>query len=421
MITCPNCSTAVTSGRIYCPSCAGPLGHRELNRPARTDRGTQGHETKSNSNHSTARSQNTSRHCLHSDSGQPSDSEQEGRHQRNGSGTTRRQLLVSGAGLVAVAASGCLSQNQTQTSEEPTATIDTGENATGETETVENSTVGTETTEDSTTATVRPQSPFEATAKFVHALDRGDAATIRSVARNGSELEDVSGDELTGFKRPDIELDGVQVISQTDETATVEVLLSEAENSDLVTFGLRLFQADGIWTIDTPSWWGEYLASQSRHTESALEAIDQITNYVVEVTSVGFIHEGVIDKVKLTVRLAPGSGDVNLNRVTIQWVNADGSWKLVSSSSGDLTNADGAFTISSLRDNDTSISDNQTLNSQVDRAIMTIGLDGSDDSIESILDPGQTVEVTIITESGGETILKLVVPESLEGKTDVFL
>ena len=174
---------------------------------------------------------------------------------------------------------------------------------------------------------------------------------------------------------------------------------------------------------------------QSSAEESGQQAAEQVTNRLVEVSSVGQVgsvdvdsdgnDESVIDQVDLTMRLAPGSSDVDLDGVTMQWVQAGGSQNLVSDTSGDTGNADGVFTFETLRDDDTSITDDRTLNNRVDRAVITVGLDGSstanDNYITSYLNGGETATLTISTQSGGETTITLVVPDSLSGKSSVQL
>jgi len=178
---------------------------------------------------------------------------------------------------------------------------------------------------------------------------------------------------------------------------------------------------------------------QSSAEESGQQAAEQVTNRLVEVSSVGQVgsvdvdsdgnDESVIDQVDLTMRLAPGSSDVDLDGVTMQWVQAGGSQNLVSGEL-DSTNGDGVFTYTTLRDDDTSITDDNTLNDRVDRAVITIGLNGGNSDaptpttgsyIDSPLESGETATLTISTQSGGETTLTLVVPDSLSGKSTANL
>jgi len=166
---------------------------------------------------------------------------------------------------------------------------------------------------------------------------------------------------------------------------------------------------------------------QSSAEESGEQASNQVTNRLVEVSTVGTVGdasgEAAVTEIEITTRLAPGSNDVDLDGATMQWVTTGSSNNLVSSNiyeSGD--NADGVFSYETLRDDDSSISNDNTLNDPVDRAIITIGIngDGTND-ITSPLEPGESATLTVSTQSGGETTLTLVVPDSLSGKSSVSL
>ena len=162
---------------------------------------------------------------------------------------------------------------------------------------------------------------------------------------------------------------------------------------------------------------------QSSAEESGEQASNQVTNRLVEVSTVGTVGDvsgdAAVTEIEITTRLAPGSNDVDLDGATMQWVTAGSSSNLVSDNSGDSGNADGTFTYETLRDDDSSISNDNTLNDPVDRAIITVDLSGS--NIDSPLDAGESATLTVSTQSGGETTLTLVVPDSLSGKSSVSL
>ncbi|QSG15692.1 archaellin/type IV pilin N-terminal domain-containing protein [Halapricum desulfuricans] len=170
---------------------------------------------------------------------------------------------------------------------------------------------------------------------------------------------------------------------------------------------------------------------QSSAEESGEQASEQVTNRLVEVNTVGhvnnandsgagaedLIENGTIDYVNMTTRLAPGSSDVNLNDTTMQWVSPDESSQLVArdtSTSGDYP----IFNWTTVRDNDASVQNDDTLNDPVDRAEITINLNQTQ---LSTLDAGQSAELQISTRSGGQTTITLVVPDSLSNKNTVQL
>ncbi|AWB27519.1 archaellin/type IV pilin N-terminal domain-containing protein [Halococcoides cellulosivorans] len=155
---------------------------------------------------------------------------------------------------------------------------------------------------------------------------------------------------------------------------------------------------------------------QSSAEQSGQQAAEQVTNRLVEVSTVGNVNSGQINEANMTVRLAPGSADVNLNDTTIQWITASGSTQLVSDQISSPSFA--TFSWTTLRDNDGSILDDQTLNDPVDRAIVTVDLNQSG---LSNLDSGDTVTMQVNTRSGGQTTVTLNVPDSLSGKESVEL
>ncbi|QGN07200.1 flagellin [Halorhabdus sp. CBA1104] len=170
---------------------------------------------------------------------------------------------------------------------------------------------------------------------------------------------------------------------------------------------------------------------QSSAEESGEQAAEQVTNRLVVENAVGNTTGDLVDRVNMTVRLAPGSNNVNLNETTIQWVTDTDSFNLVSDRL-DNPQGDAVFNWSALRDDegadDSSISNDDTLNSQTDRAVLhfpsdedTSGSVITTGNNVSALDPGDTVEVTINTRSGGTTTSTLVVPQSLSGKETVSL
>ncbi|MEF8881617.1 MAG: flagellin, partial [Halapricum sp.] len=133
---------------------------------------------------------------------------------------------------------------------------------------------------------------------------------------------------------------------------------------------------------------------------------------------------------------ASGSNDVDLEDATIQWVTASSASSLVAMTDGQVDPADGpvedspdgAFYWNTLRDPDNSISQDNTLNDQADRATLVFDLDDDEinggSGVNSGLDPlasGETAEIQIDTRAGGSTTVTLVVPDSLSGKTSVSL
>ncbi|QSG07050.1 archaellin/type IV pilin N-terminal domain-containing protein [Halapricum desulfuricans] len=158
---------------------------------------------------------------------------------------------------------------------------------------------------------------------------------------------------------------------------------------------------------------------QSSAEQSGEQAAEQTTNRLVETNTIGTASGGQITNVEMTVRLSAGSDNVDLEDTTIQWVTSGSSASLVADTlESQEEGADGTFSWEALRDDDGSITDDNTLNDQADRSTLLFNLgEGS----LSNLSPGDTVDVSISTRAGGETTVTLVVPDSLSGKTSVTL
>ncbi|QSG15691.1 archaellin/type IV pilin N-terminal domain-containing protein [Halapricum desulfuricans] len=156
---------------------------------------------------------------------------------------------------------------------------------------------------------------------------------------------------------------------------------------------------------------------QSSAEQSGEQASEQVTNRLVEVNTVGNVTDGQVDWVNMTTRLAPGSSDVNLNDTTMQWVSPDGSSQLVARKTSTDDNYP-IFNWTTVRDNDASVQNDDTLNDPVDRAEVTVNLSQNE---LNTLDAGQSAELQISTRSGGQTTITLVVPDSLSNKNTVQL
>ena len=177
---------------------------------------------------------------------------------------------------------------------------------------------------------------------------------------------------------------------------------------------------------------------QSSAEESGEQSSAQVTNRLQVVNAVG---EDIVDDsgdevttVKLTVKKAPGAGNVDLTTTTAQWVSSDGTFDIVSKtalSDGGGTSGNAAFVTSTFQDDDNSISNSNVLNDPADRANMKFQTDSvpgsSEDSdltgnlVSAALTEGSTATIKLNTQAGGETTATLVVPESLSGKSAVSL
>ncbi|QGA82893.1 archaellin/type IV pilin N-terminal domain-containing protein [Halomicrobium sp. LC1Hm] len=178
---------------------------------------------------------------------------------------------------------------------------------------------------------------------------------------------------------------------------------------------------------------------QTSAEQSGQQSSQQVTNrlQVVDIAGTDIVKDGEgfeVTTVDVTVKRAPGSGNVDLSTTTAQWVSSGGSYNVLSYTAAEGSggsSGDAGFITSTLQDDDDSISNSNALNDQADRAIIRFQTDSVPDSAEEgdlngklvsgDLTEGSSAEIRLTTQAGGETTATVVVPESLSGKSAVSL
>ncbi|MFB6219593.1 MAG: flagellin, partial [Halobacteriaceae archaeon] len=122
----------------------------------------------------------------------------------------------------------------------------------------------------------------------------------------------------------------------------------------------------------------------------------------------------------MTVKKAPGAGDINLENVTIQVIGPDGSQTLVQRNAARnvKTGSNAVFRNTTIKDADGSA---PVLNDPDDRIRIDIQLDQPSASALANLQEGETMTLTITTKAGGTSEVRIQVPESLSGEQAVEL
>jgi flagellin FlaB len=165
---------------------------------------------------------------------------------------------------------------------------------------------------------------------------------------------------------------------------------------------------------------------QATAEDAGQESVDKVTNRLDVVSQHGNVSSGgdKVNRIKLTARLAAGSGAVSLNQTTIKYVSDEHATNLVfnnTSSDSAGTDAEAAeladteFTAKTLEDNDESF---EVLNQQSDRfeIIINTGQIEDGDSNSGGLGTGDTVDLEITSRAGGSTQVILTMPQQLAGK-----
>jgi len=139
-----------------------------------------------------------------------------------------------------------------------------------------------------------------------------------------------------------------------------------------------------------------------------------------------------VDLINLTVKLRPGSEDLDLGNLTIHYIdddtdailtcNVSGSGVAVSSITTSSFTAS-KFAVGWINDDDTSLktngNTNPVMNSREDVAKIFINVAAI--KVESGLKEGKDAIIRLIPETGARTEFAVHVPESLAGKTKVDL
>ncbi|MBO4246322.1 flagellin [Halomicrobium sp. IBSBa] len=178
---------------------------------------------------------------------------------------------------------------------------------------------------------------------------------------------------------------------------------------------------------------------QTNAEQSGQQSSQQVTNrlQVVDIAGTDIVKDGEgfeVTTVDVTVKRAPGSGNVDLSTTTAQWVSSGGSYNVLSYTAAEGSggsSGDAGFITSTLQDDDGSISNSNALNDQADRAIIRFQTDSVPSSeeeddlngklVSGDLTEGSSAEIRLTTQAGGETTATVVVPESLSGKSAVSL
>ena len=166
---------------------------------------------------------------------------------------------------------------------------------------------------------------------------------------------------------------------------------------------------------------------QATAEDAGQESVNKVTNRLDVVSTHGIVNasgeERTIDTLNLTVRLAAGSGSVDINSTTIKYLSGTTARTLThndtaSTDTGvddfqNLTPSD--FAVTPLDDDDDSF---DVLNEQSDRFEIRINTSIVEGDAINGTSTGDTVKLDLTTRSGGTTQVILTMPQQLAGKND---
>jgi flagellin-like protein len=158
---------------------------------------------------------------------------------------------------------------------------------------------------------------------------------------------------------------------------------------------------------------------QTQASETGEESSAQVTARLDPVSVTGQVNSTstTVDSVEFLIQQSPGAEPIDLAESTMEYIGPDGSTRMVYDGSTGYTAAtDPGYNLTSLKDDDTSF---PVLNDQSDRVILTIDL--GTNAQPNDLDEGDVATIRINTREGATTIMRVSVPQSLEGEQAVEL
>ncbi len=155
---------------------------------------------------------------------------------------------------------------------------------------------------------------------------------------------------------------------------------------------------------------------QSQAESTGEESAEQVSDRLEVVTVVGvdaddfeeFDGNGDINGLELTVRQAPGAGDIDLSNVVIE-AFAEGESATLTHDSDAFDNGDNDFGTEEI-----DWESEDTLSSSSDRAELSIDLERDVQS----LDEGDSVTITLTTAAGGTSFVEKRAPSSIDDGED---
>ena len=160
---------------------------------------------------------------------------------------------------------------------------------------------------------------------------------------------------------------------------------------------------------------------QQRAQATGKEATEQTSTGLNVVSAVGYVNDTVdkVHEVKVTLKLRPGSLNIDLQETVIHYIDDTTSKEL---KYGSTANAS-YFSATKVQDEDNSF---PVMNDRED--VVTITLDladiraGSDGAAQSNgLGEGKSATIKIIPPTGATTVFTFVIPQSVDGYTVVDL
>jgi flagellin FlaB len=149
---------------------------------------------------------------------------------------------------------------------------------------------------------------------------------------------------------------------------------------------------------------------QNTAEESGEESVDKVTNRVDVVSQYGVVGNGDgVKSINMTVRLAAGSDNVDMDDTTINYLS-DGN--VTTLENGTTANAQ-FFSVNAVKDEDDSAPIFNDRGDRFEVVINAAAIEGSPG-----LAPGSEVKLEISTKTGDTTVVLLQTPDTYSGKDE---
>ena len=162
---------------------------------------------------------------------------------------------------------------------------------------------------------------------------------------------------------------------------------------------------------------------QQRAQATGKEATEQTSTGINVVSAAGLVNDTAdkVYEVNLTIKLRPGSLNIDLGDTVVQYIDDTTSKELVFGTTADEAH----FKVYSVQDEDGSLNSNTNpvLNDREDVAIICLNVSkikGGTGTEEGVGE-GDSATIKIIPPTGATTVFTFVVPQSVDGYTVVDL
>jgi flagellin FlaB len=278
---------------------------------------------------------------------------------------------------------------------------------------------------------------LEGTAQaFVTAVDNGNRERVNELIADEGEMDSWSAEDRSYAAENSYEMTDFAVVERDGDVAKVDITMrvSDGQVTETTTVRYELHRIDGEWKFWNVLGQPDDDIQQTTAEETGEQSTDQVAGNVDVVGKTGEINSAGtgVAMVRLTVQLSPGSPDVDLRDLSVQYVGDNGVETYEYAGTG-ATNAFHVVAITAESPND------PVLTEEADRYEILIPFDDpntDDPTVEDVngnttvrvaavtadLATGGSAEFELTTGDGATRNVSVQVPDSLpEGGATVTL